>query len=144
MRVLRILARDSRHQKKAVLMCLLSVVVMGCDGESGEESEETEGLWCNIQCATCDTETSRSNQTPTVENTGAANYGATMTIDWDMCCCNTCWPFPWLDDQEDTLLTTTITWDTGVSTTRPPGAAQTSANSVAAAKLAAATPPACP
>lgn len=144
MRVLRMLAQDRRHQKKAILVCLLSVVVTGCDGEAGEESEETEGVWCNLQCATCDTETSRSNQAPTVENTGAVNYVATMIIDWDMCCCNTCWPFPWWDDQEDTAITTTITWNTRVPTTRPPRAALTSANNVAAAKLAAETPPTCP
>ena len=114
---------------------------MGC--QSGEESEENGGGWCNIECATCGTETSRTAQTPTVANENGT-YGAKMVIDWDMCCCNTCWPFPSWDDQEDTPLPTTITRDTRVSTTRPPGAAQTSANSVAAAKLAAATPPACP
>ena len=126
----------------AVLPFMLAMVVAGCDDGTEEVAEESG--WCNTECAACDTEISRTQGAIGIENTGAANYFATMDITWNLCCCNACWPTVWWDDLEDTPTTTSVTWDTGVPTTRPPGAARTQANRVAATKLAGETLPSCP
>lgn len=135
-------ARIGKRHRTAVLLLILAVTIAGCD-EGAEE--ETAGVgWCNTECSTCGTEISRTQGPITIANTGNPSYMATMEVTWSLCCCNTCYPTVWLDDLKIESKTTLVTWDTGATTTRPPGAANTAANNSAAAKLAEESAPFCP
>jgi hypothetical protein len=129
---------------------LLTVVLLaGCDdsSESTTASDETSSGfgWCNTECNACDTELSRSEKSLDVVHGGeASTWKAEMSVEWELCCCNTCWPTFWFDDLEKKTVTTQETWDTGTATTRPKGAGLNKARQQATNKLARATVPSCP
>lgn len=98
---------------------------------------------CAAQCATCNAVITRAAAPvgPTVFNGGAGQWVATQTINWTVCCCDWCWLI-WTDYWSKAK-TTTISWNTGVPTTRPAGAALTGARRAVAARVAAAPAPVC-
>lgn len=111
-------------------------------------------VWASFRCSTACTTCSAVITGPaapavpggglTVLNNGSPTYVATQTVNWSICCCDSCWII-WTDFWS-VPKATTLSWTTRIATTRPVGAAVRAARRGLAARIAAAPPPAplCP